>query len=148
MKSNLKLWEDLSNFSLDNPEADFSFSQRLARENGWNLAHSLRVIEEYKKFIYMSVVTGKSLTPSDEVDQAWHLHLIYSYSYWVEMCEKHWEVSDYITVPQKAEYQRTRDMTTNTLKRLNFIEKNLDMKPLQIFGQVMILDSAKLTLDG
>lgn len=87
-KSNLKLWEDLSNFSLDNPEADFSFSQRLARENGWNLAHSLRVIEEYKKFIYMSVVTGKSLTPSDEVDQAWHLHLIYSYSYWVEMCEK------------------------------------------------------------
>ena len=87
VKSNLKLWESLSNFSLDNPEASFSFSDRLARENGWTVDYSKRVIDEYKKFIYMSVVSGKSLTPSDEVDQAWHMHLIYSYSYWVEMCK-------------------------------------------------------------
>jgi hypothetical protein len=84
--TNQKLWEKLTNFSLDNPEADFSFSKRLARENGWSLTYSMKVIEEYKKFIYLSIVTGRSLTPSDEVDQAWHLHLIYSYSYWVEMC--------------------------------------------------------------
>jgi hypothetical protein len=87
VKTNLKLWEKLSNFSLDNPEASFSFTDRLARENGWSIEFSKRVIDEYKKFIYMSVVSGKSLTPSDEVDQAWHLHLVYSYSYWVEMCE-------------------------------------------------------------
>jgi hypothetical protein len=87
VKTNLKLWEKLSNFSLDNPEASFSFTDRLARENGWSIEFSKRVVDEYKKFIYMSVVSGKSLTPSDEVDQAWHLHLVYSYSYWVEMCE-------------------------------------------------------------
>ena len=86
-KTNLKLWEKISNFSLDNPEASFSFTDRLARENGWSIEFSKRVVDEYKKFIYMSVVSGKSLTPSDEVDQAWHLHLVYSYSYWVEMCE-------------------------------------------------------------
>jgi hypothetical protein len=85
--TNIVLWDKLSNFSLDNPEASFSFSDRLARENGWSLDFSKRVIDEYKKFIYMSVISGKSLTPSDEVDQAWHLHLVYSYSYWVEMCE-------------------------------------------------------------
>jgi hypothetical protein len=87
VKTNLKLWEKLSNFSLDNPEASFSFTDRLARENGWSVEFSKRVVDEYKKFIYMSVVSGKALTPSDEVDQAWHLHLVYSYSYWVEMCE-------------------------------------------------------------
>ena len=87
VKTNLKLWEKLSDFSLDNPEASFSFTDRLARENGWSVEFSKRVVDEYKKFIYMSVVSGKSLTPSDEVDQAWHLHLVYSYSYWVEMCE-------------------------------------------------------------
>jgi hypothetical protein len=87
IKTNLKLWEKISNFSLDNPEASFSFTDRLARENGWSIEFSKRVIDEYKKFIYMSIVSGKSLTPSDEVDQAWHLHLVYSYSYWVEMCE-------------------------------------------------------------
>lgn len=87
VKTNLKLWEKLSDFSLDNPEASFSFTDRLARENGWSVEFSKRVVDEYKKFIYMSVVSGKALTPSDEVDQAWHLHLVYSYSYWVEMCE-------------------------------------------------------------
>ena len=87
VKTNLKLWEKISNFSLDNPEASFSFTDRLARENGWSIEFSKRVVDEYKKFIYMSVVSGKALTPSDEVDQAWHLHLVYSYSYWVEMCE-------------------------------------------------------------
>lgn len=87
VKTNLKLWEKLSNFSLDNPEASFSFSDRLARENNWSIDYAKRVIDEYKKFIYMSVISGKSLTPSDEVDQAWHMHLIYSHSYWVEMCK-------------------------------------------------------------
>ena len=29
---------------------------------------------------------GHPVTPSDEVDQAWHLHLLYTESYWVEMC--------------------------------------------------------------
>lgn len=88
VKTNPELWEKMANFSLDNPEASFSFTDRLARENGWSIEFSRRVIDEYKKFIYMSAVSGRSLTPSDEVDQAWHLHLVYSYSYWVEMCRK------------------------------------------------------------
>lgn len=81
-----QLWAKLEKFSLDLPEIDFSFSDRLARENGWSKSFTDRVILEYKKFVFMSVINGKPLTPSDEVDQAWHLHLIYSHSYWVDMC--------------------------------------------------------------
>jgi hypothetical protein len=86
MKTNSNLWWKLSEFSLDVPEIDFSFSDRLARENGWSKEFTNRVIEEYKKFVFLSVTSGKALTPSDEVDQAWHLHMIYSRSYWDEMC--------------------------------------------------------------
>ncbi len=87
MVNNLQLLDKIMKFSLDNPEAKFSFSDRLCRENGWSVDYANKVINEYKKFIYMSVITGKSLTPSDEVDQAWHLHLIYSHSYWVDFCQ-------------------------------------------------------------
>ncbi len=87
VKTNLTLLDKLNKFSLDNPEASFSFSDRLCRENGWNKTFANKVIDEYKKFILLSKITGKSLTPSDEVDQAWHLHLVYSRSYWVDMCE-------------------------------------------------------------
>lgn len=81
------LYDKLKNFSLDNPEASFSFTDRLARENGWTKEYANRVVDEYKKFVYMSMISGKSLTPSEEVDQAWHLHLIYSQSYWLDMCQ-------------------------------------------------------------
>ncbi len=87
MNINFKMWDKLNEFSLDIPEVDFSFSDRLARENGWTKEYANRVITEYKKFVFLSATSGKSLTPSDEVDQAWHMHMIYSRSYWNEMCK-------------------------------------------------------------
>ncbi|WDF79368.1 hypothetical protein PQ469_05040 [Mucilaginibacter sp. KACC 22773] len=80
------LWQNIQNFSLDNPGVDFKFSDRLARENGWPPAYALRVIEEYKKFIFLCCITPGGVTPSDPVDQAWHLHLTFTRSYWNDLC--------------------------------------------------------------
>ena len=87
-KIDYSIWEKLKDFSLDVPEVSFSFSDRLARENAWSKEYSQRAILEYKKFIFLSYISGKSLTPSDEVDQVWHLHMIYTRSYWVDMCKE------------------------------------------------------------
>jgi len=43
---------------------------------------AIRVIGEYKRFCYLAIRAGHSVTPSDEVDQGWHLHLLYTQSYW------------------------------------------------------------------
>jgi len=80
------LLENLERFELDDPAAAFPFSRRLARENGWTHEFALRVIREYKRFVYLAMRAGHPVTPSDEVDQAWHLHLCYTESYWTEMC--------------------------------------------------------------
>lgn len=85
---NTELWKRLQEFNLDDPSAQFSLSDRLSRENGWSLEYSKRVIDEYKKFLYLTVSEKTRLTPSDEVDQAWHLHMIYTESYWKELCGK------------------------------------------------------------
>jgi hypothetical protein len=79
------LWERIRAFPLDRPSA-FAFSERLARENGWALPYALRVGHEYKRFICLLALGFGPLTPSDQVDQAWHLHLIYTESYWKEFC--------------------------------------------------------------
>ncbi len=86
-KNEIELWNRLKSFELDDPESMYTFSERLALENNWKLNFSLRVIDEYKKFIFLICISDKPLTPSDEVDQAWHLHLIYTNSYWKEMCQ-------------------------------------------------------------
>src|SRR6476620_1639982 len=81
------LWHKLEMFSLDESSASFCFSDRLAKENGWSKAYALQVIEEYKKFLFLCCATTTGVTPSDPVDQAWHLHLTYTCSYWIDLCK-------------------------------------------------------------
>ncbi|MES2265448.1 MAG: hypothetical protein V4520_01730 [Bacteroidota bacterium] len=81
------LWQRIEAFEMDEPGAAFKFSDRLARENGWTKAYTKRVISEYKKFIFLCCVSEQGVTPSDPVDQAWHLHLTFTRSYWIDLCK-------------------------------------------------------------
>lgn len=76
----------LEEFSIDQPGALKPFSVRLAIEQDWTTGFTHRVIEEYKRFMFMCTVSETPMTPSHTVDEAWHLHLIYSRSYWEEFC--------------------------------------------------------------
>ena len=82
------LWHRIRDFQIDAPDASFPFSSRLARENGWTPAYAGRVIDEYRKFAFLSVAAGHGVTPSKPVDEAWHLHLLYTRNYWEEFCPK------------------------------------------------------------
>jgi uncharacterized protein (TIGR04222 family) len=80
------LWERIATFAIDDAEASFPFSARLARENAWSRAFAGRVVEEYRRFVFLACAAGHPVSPSDAVDQAWHLHLLYTESYWDELC--------------------------------------------------------------
>lgn len=80
------LWEKLKHFRLDEPGAALPFTARLARENGWTLHFALRVVHEYRRFLFLACEAGHPVTPSVEVDQVWHLHLVYTHSYWKDLC--------------------------------------------------------------
>lgn len=82
------LWVKIRNFELDELNSSLTFTDRLARENGWTIEYSIRAIHEYKKFIFMLCISDYPLTPSDQVDQVWHLHLLYTKSYWVKFCQE------------------------------------------------------------
>jgi uncharacterized protein (TIGR04222 family) len=82
------LLERLEAYEIDTPSFAFPFSARLARDNGWSRDYALRVVGEYKRFAFLAMVAGHPVTPSDQVDQAWHLHLTYTRSYWEEFCGK------------------------------------------------------------
>ena len=81
------IWNKLASFQIETGASDFTFEDRLIRENGWAPDYASRVIEEYKKFLFLVCISPHPLTPSDQVDQAWHLHLIYTRSYWVDLCQ-------------------------------------------------------------
>ncbi len=75
------LWLALEKFEVDAGDETLTFIQRLARENGWSISFARKVFTEYKKFIFLAIISPGQVTPSDQVDQAWHLHLSYTQSY-------------------------------------------------------------------
>lgn len=80
------VWQALSAYRIGPPDASLTFEQRLARENGWSPDLARRVIGEYMRFCFLAIRSGHAVTPSDAVDQAWHLHLTYSRDYWECFC--------------------------------------------------------------
>jgi hypothetical protein len=83
--TNDPLWLKLKDFAFDHQDA-LTFTRRLARENNWSHAFARRVVDEYRRFLFLALRAGHPVTPSDEIDQAWHLHLVYTRSYWEELC--------------------------------------------------------------
>ena len=83
--TNDPLWLKLKDFAFDHQDA-LTFTRRLARENNWSPAFARRVVDEYRRFLFLALRAGHPVTPSDEIDQAWHLHLVYTRSYWEELC--------------------------------------------------------------
>jgi len=80
------LWQRLNGFKLDIEGSSAPFSKRLAKENRWQSEFAGRVIEEYKRYCFLAVAAGHPVSPSDAVDQVWHLHLLYTENYWKGFC--------------------------------------------------------------
>ena len=81
-----QLWERICDHRFDDPAARLTFTGRLARENGWTIGYAVRVVDEYRRFVLLAMTAGHPVTPSEDVDQAWHLHLAYTRDYWEIFC--------------------------------------------------------------
>ncbi|WP_164101853.1 TIGR04222 domain-containing membrane protein [Candidatus Laterigemmans baculatus] len=73
-------------FEIDSDSKTLRFVDRLARENRWTVGYASRVVREYLRFCILAMRSGHPVTPSEDVDQAWHLHLTYTRSYWERFC--------------------------------------------------------------
>lgn len=118
-KTNPLLWDTLAALPLDRlAEEDTGphngFTLRLMKEEGWDYAHSVRVVAEYRRFLYLASLG--EVSPPPDVDAAWHLHLTYSRAYRTGLCERtlgrtldHNPATDAAdTVRYKAVYADTR----------------------------------------
>lgn len=82
---NPELWARLEAYSFDGA-GSAPFSVKLARDQGWDAAFTARVIEEYRRFLYLTQVSKRQVTPSQSVDAAWHVHLTFTRDYWEDLC--------------------------------------------------------------
>jgi uncharacterized protein (TIGR04222 family) len=83
-----QLYQRICGYKLDDSSHQISFLSHLIRANGWSRPLALRAIEEYRKFVFLALVADHQVTPSDQVDQVWHLHLLFSDAYWNDFCPR------------------------------------------------------------
>lgn len=55
-------------------------------EQGWTRDFALGAIEQYRRFCFLACISPTPVTPSEEVDAVWHLHLLYTRDYWEVFC--------------------------------------------------------------
>jgi hypothetical protein len=115
----LQLWEKISQFPIDKTDVKLSFSQRLARANGFSESFARKIVEEYKKFLFLCCVSEQPVTPSNFVDLAWHLHLTYTKSYWNDLCEN--------TLQQEIHHTPTEGGKFEKLKYKSYYEYTLEL---------------------
>jgi hypothetical protein len=82
------LYGKIKAFKLDHPNMLMPFSAKLAKEYGWSQVYTIRAIQEYKKFIFLAAFAEHIVSPSVIVDRVWHHHLLFTHSYWDDLCGK------------------------------------------------------------
>jgi len=83
--SEAAIWQQVLNYPLGNPEAEpsLSFVHKVMMETGWSQWKAEKVILEFRKFLFIRIVTPAdvSIVPGLMVDEIWHIALLYTTPY-------------------------------------------------------------------
>ncbi len=156
-KNKKELWFALKNYNFDHVVpthlidhvAEFfggkdaslkAFANKLASKLNWTTEFSLAAIDEYKKYVYLAIVSDYSVTPSLIIDKVWHEHILFSQAY-RKFCD---EVIKYRLdhEPELIPVQSELDVfSAQYLATLDLYKKEFNMNPPEsIWGKAKFKD--------
>lgn len=80
------IWEKLHQTFGGLDASEKAFADKISRKHSWTKRFTLKAVREYKKFIYLGVVSGFPVTPSKIIDVVWHEHILFTNAYH-EFCD-------------------------------------------------------------
>ena len=80
------LWNRLQAHPFDAALGSEPYSVKLAQEALWSPNYTAVVIEEYRRFLYLTQIVDWRPKPPWAVEQAWNVHLTFSRNYWDVLC--------------------------------------------------------------
>ncbi|MCB1378899.1 MAG: hypothetical protein KDK89_11105 [Alphaproteobacteria bacterium] len=79
------LWLKLNLTGLQGAQALAPFMDLLQKQMGWNANMATRVIEEYRKFLFLAMRAGHQVIPPGVINDVWMLHLQNAQNYWEQL---------------------------------------------------------------
>lgn len=75
------LWDLITERFGGHNASEKAFADKLSRKLDWDKLFAMKAIWEYKKFVYLGVISDFSVTPSKIIDKVWHEHLLFTSGY-------------------------------------------------------------------
>jgi hypothetical protein len=112
-----------------------AFADKITRKHNWKSGFALRAINEYKKFVYLGIVSEFYVTPSKVIDVVWHEHLLFSKAY-REFCTTviEYEFDHYPELIPYAEQTGTFQAQYEETMELYFVEFGV-VAPIDIWEE-------------
>lgn len=79
------LWLKLATMNLQGAEAMAPFLKMVEQQMGVNRDMAGRVIEEYRKFLFLAMRSGHQVIPPGAVNDVWMMHLQNAQNYWEQL---------------------------------------------------------------
>jgi hypothetical protein len=155
-----ELWEKIKNYKFNNlvPKSSLAgiiqsiggkdatvsaFAHKIMKKHRLPKAFTFKAIEEYRKFVYLGIISDFVVTPSKYIDLVWHEHILFSKAY-REFCD---EVIHYQFDHQPeliSTENQTELFTAQYLNTLDLYRKEFGMEPPEIIWGVPKFDKSKI----
>lgn len=66
----------------------WSFVHNVRKDGDWTDESANRLVEEYRRFLYLKARSGGQLTPPTVIDKVWHLHLAMGDDFEARFCKQ------------------------------------------------------------
>jgi hypothetical protein len=92
--SDPELWDRIQRFQMPQPAKakwwqteESDFESMLVRDMELSPANAGRLVQEYRKFLYLKALDGSLLSPPADVDEVWHKHIAILNGAWGGFCQ-------------------------------------------------------------
>lgn len=82
------LWDRLSSYGFPLTGDRGSLRHHLASETRLTSDQADRVVNEYRRFLYLAAASGRMVVPSPLIDRVWHTHIEDTRAYLDDFCQK------------------------------------------------------------
>lgn len=103
------LWETIENYKMPFGEDYLQYKLK------WQRAYCNLALSEYRRFAFLALISDSEITPSEAIDEVWHLHILHTqdYAQFGTACRRflhHWPGMPTNRPQWNRQYDRTRDL--------------------------------------
>lgn len=77
------MWNKITEMFGGTDASTKAFADKISRKHSCSTSYAIKAVNEYKKFLYLAVISDFHVTPSQAIDKVWHEHILFTQAYGV-----------------------------------------------------------------